>query len=78
MSVKTKLLSALMAFCLVFGTLISLSLIPVAAADDSGEETEKPTINYLTDVFETKEAKLATMTMKLERYGYRLYRVLAG
>jgi len=75
---KIKFLSALMAFLMVFGTLAALSTLPVFAADDkadsetdSGEVSE--TIDYLTHNFESKEAKLATMQLKLERYGYQLY-----
>ncbi len=75
MSMKTRFLSALMAFLMIFGTLAALSVLPVFAADESTEteDGEKETIDYLNDVFETKEAKLATMTLKLERYGYKLY-----
>ncbi len=72
MSIKHRFLSALMAFLMIFGTLAALSIFPVFAADKT-EEGEKETIDYHKDVFESKEAKLATMTLKLERYGFKLY-----
>lgn len=63
-----------MVFCMIFGTLAGLSVFPVFAADDAETEGgEKETIDYLNDVFETKEDKLATMELMLTRYGYELY-----
>ena len=63
-----------MGFCMIFGTLAGLSVFPVFAADDAETEGgEKETIDYLNDVFETKEDKLATMELMLTRYGYELY-----
>jgi len=62
MSIKHRFLSALMAFLMIFGTLAALSIFPVFAADKT-EEGEKETIDYHKDVFESKEAKLATMTL---------------
>jgi hypothetical protein len=58
---------------MIFGTLAALSIFPVFAADKAEREGEKETIDYHKDVFESKEAKLATMTLKLERYGFKLY-----
>ena len=75
MSLKNKFLSLLMVFCMIFGTLASLSIFPVFAADDSGDsgDGEKETIDYLNDAFETKEDKLASMELMLTRFGYELY-----
>jgi len=73
MSIKNRFLSALMAFLMIFGTLAALSIFPVFAADNAEGDGEKETIDYHKDVFLSKEAKLATMTLKLERYGFRLY-----
>lgn len=63
-----------MVICMIFGTLASLSLFPVLAADNADNEGgEKETIDYLNDAFNSKEEKLASMTLMLTRYGYELY-----
>ena len=72
MSMKQRLLSALMAFLMIFGTFTALSIFPVFAAKTTKDE-EKETVDYHNTVFASKEAKLATMDFMLERYGYQLY-----
>ncbi len=74
---KTRLLSALMAFCMVLSALLELSLLPVFATDtapgegeDSGEESA---IDYYTQVYYTQQEKLATMNLMVDRFGYQLY-----
>ena len=63
-----------MVICMIFGTLASLSLFPVFAADTADNNGgEKETIDYLNDAFKSKEDKLASMTLMLKRYGYELY-----
>ena len=63
-----------MVICMIFGTLASLSLFPVFAADATDDKGgEKETIDYLNDAFNSKEDKLASMTLMLTRYGYELY-----
>ena len=63
-----------MVICMIFGTLASLSLFPVFAADTADNNGgEKETIDYLNDAFKSKEDKLASMTLMLTRYGYELY-----
>ena len=74
MNLKHRFLSALMAFLMILGTLTTLSIFPIFAEEEAEEEeVEKETIDYHKDVFASREAKLATMTLKLERFGYQLY-----
>ena len=45
-----------MVICMIFGTLASLSLFPVFAADTADNNGgEKETIDYLNDAFKSKE-----------------------
>lgn len=82
---KFRLLSAFLTVVMVLGMLTGL---PVFAADETdSEETEEkealvpgydqekqePTINYLKQVFETREDKLATMKRYLQKGDYELY-----
>ncbi len=74
MSIKSRFLSALMAFCMIFGVIAGLSLIPVYAADDAETDGgDKEIIDYLNDAFKSKEEKLASMQLMLKRYDYELY-----
>ncbi len=75
MSLKNRFLSLLMVFCMIFGTLASLSIFPIFAAEDSAEseDEEKETIDYLNETFESKEDKLESMDRMLTRFGYELY-----
>ncbi len=74
MSITNRFLSVLMAFLMLFGTFAALSSLPVFAADEEATENEgEETIDYHNRVFETKEAKLASMELKLKLYGYELY-----
>lgn len=65
-----------MTFLIVFSAVIELGIIPVFAANSDEANMGKvgtSTINYFTDRFATPEAKLQTMELKLEKYGYQLY-----
>ncbi len=84
---KIKLLSAFLTVAMVFGMLTAA--IPVYAAEGDvvdavedetpalvpslDEETGLPTINYLTQVFNSPEEKVATMTKYLEKGNYAFY-----
>lgn len=65
-----KFLSVLLVLCMVVG---GMTPTVFAAKDTEEEETVKETINYLKDTFATAEQKLATMTLKLERYNYQIW-----
>ncbi len=80
-----KLISLLMALCMLFGTLAATGL-SVFAADDTtavkdstttsaDTSKEDATIDYVTKKYYTPEQKLETMQLKLdsEKYGYELY-----
>ena len=55
---KFRLLSGILAFLMILST---FTILPVsAAAKDEEEETN--TINYMSELFETADAKLETMT----------------
>ncbi len=73
MSIQNRFLSVIMAFCMLFGTLAALSDLTVFAADVQEANEQKEPIDYLNHVFESKEAKLATMTAKPAIHGYQLY-----
>lgn len=75
---KFRLLSAFLTVVMVFGMLTS----PISALVDADgeeiipgidEETGTPTINYLTQVYNTPEEKLSTMTKYLEQGDFALY-----
>ena len=77
---KFRLLSAFLTVATVLG--MFTPILPVSAAakteDDAlvpgiDSETGLPTIDYLTQVFDTPEDKLATMTKYLEKGGMELY-----
>ena len=75
---KFRLLSAFLTVVMVFGMLASA--LPVFAADGDtplvpgiDEDTGLPTIDYLTQVFNSPEEKLATMTLYLTQGDYALY-----
>ncbi|MBQ7301856.1 MAG: hypothetical protein IJW77_18660 [Clostridia bacterium] len=56
---KFRLLSGILAFLMIFST---FAILPVAAADEEETEEETNTIEYMTEVYETAEEKLAAMT----------------
>ncbi|MBR5252708.1 MAG: hypothetical protein IKV39_02385 [Clostridia bacterium] len=65
-----RIISALLALIMLCGVLpISVS----AAWSDKVDEDGNPLINYLSYYFETPEAKLETMVLVREQYGYQLY-----
>ncbi len=73
---KFRLLSAFLTVVMVLGMLASA--VPAFAAEEElvpglDPETGKPTIAYLTEVFDTPQAKLATMTKYLEKGNYAFY-----
>ena len=73
---KIRLLSAFLTVVMVFGM---LTVVPVVADDSAAlvpgidEDTNKPTIDYLTQTFATAEDKLATMTKYLSKGNFELY-----
>ncbi len=70
---KKRTVSALLAVSMVLGILVSaLPSITVSAASTI-KDFAPGGINYLTDSFESKEAKLETMEMLVERFGYQLW-----
>ena len=78
---KFRLLSAFLTVVMVFGLLAAAMPVyatDVAAEDEPlvpgiDEDTGLPTIDYLVQVFNTPEEKLATMTKYLEQGNYALY-----
>lgn len=78
-----KFLSAIMAFCMLLGTLSVLSVSVFAEETTDGTVNEEETapvvknptsaLEMLTTAFASKEEKLASMDFALERYGYKLY-----
>lgn len=56
---KFRLLSGILAFLMIFST---FAILPVAAAEEEETEEETNTIKYMSEVFETADDKLATMT----------------
>lgn len=69
---KKKLLSALMAISMLFGVLFS-AIPPLSAFAAKQVDFAPAGINYMKDGFASKEAKLETMTMMLEKYNFQLY-----
>ncbi|MBQ8254882.1 MAG: hypothetical protein IJY94_05195 [Clostridia bacterium] len=74
MKIYKKFLSAVMAFCMLLGTLSVLSALPVFAAEET--ETSKEPINavdFFNVSFKSKEEKVASMDLMAERFEYKLY-----
>lgn len=81
MKKSKKILSLFLAVLMLCGVLTGFSV--TVSADETTAETgtgtgtgtaeEDKQINYLTDVYETPEAKLATMKRKLKKGDYELY-----
>ncbi len=71
---KIRLLSAFLTVVMVFGM---LTVVPVFATDEIvpglDEETGAPTIDYLTQYYDSAEAKLATMKKYLSKGNFELY-----
>ncbi|MGI6166853.1 MAG: DUF5696 domain-containing protein [Eubacteriales bacterium] len=73
-----RTISLLLTAIILFGGLSCLSVIGVSATSSDKDEDEGPTIKeilqgYLTKKYDTPEAKLATMELKLEKDGYQLW-----
>ena len=68
---KTKrIISGLLTLVMLLSSLV----IGVEAAwEDKVDANGDPIINYLTQVYETPEQKLADMIMVKEAYGYQLW-----
>ncbi len=72
--IKTRFLAALLAFLSVFGLIPGMLATPVFAASETTETEEvDQTVEYINELYETVEDKLATMDMRLDNYGYQLY-----
>ncbi len=69
---KIRIISALLIFVMLFGTVANLSILPVFAAEAT-EEEEEEVIDYRTEVYATPEDKLATMNLEVAGFGYELY-----
>ena len=76
MKKSKKILSLFLAVLMLCGVLTGFS-VTVSADETTATETETTEedaeLDYLTDVFETPEAKLATMKLKLTKGDYELY-----
>ncbi len=76
MKKSKKILSLFLAVLMLCGVLTGFS-VTVSADETTATETatteEDAELDYLTDVFETPEAKLATMKLKLTKGDYELY-----
>jgi Membrane protein involved in colicin uptake len=78
---KTKIISALLIFVMLFGTVANLSILPVFAAGTTdttdttkdGEDDTTETIDYTTTVYASQEEKLATMVLSAKYGDYELY-----
>lgn len=77
MKKSKKILSLFLAVLMLCGVLTGFSV--TVSADETTTETDTGTaeedkqLNYLTDVYATPEAKLATMKLKLRKGDYELY-----
>ena len=70
MKKMNKIVSTLLAVCMVLGSFAGLFTFDVSAANEDIDLSE---INYLTQVYYTPEEKLATMTMAFEKGDYQLW-----
>ncbi len=77
---KTKIISALLIFVMLFGAVANLSILPVFAAETAAktkaDEGKTEIIDYRTTVYATQEEKLATMELAVpdtQGFGYELY-----
>ena len=69
-----KFLSAVMAFCMLLGTLSVISALPAFAAEsDTTDSLPVNPSDFFTTAYASKEEKIASMDYKLERFGYQLY-----
>ncbi len=72
-----KFLSAVMAFCMLLGTFSVFSAFIVSAAEEDDETTTDPgpinAVDFFDTVFKSKEEKIASMDLKVDRFGYQLY-----
>ncbi len=76
---KFRLLSAFLSVVMAMGILTAAMPVTAAASNTEAlvpgidDETGEPTIDYLTQIYETPEEKLATMTKYLEKGDMALY-----
>ncbi len=76
MKIFVKTLSAFLAVLMVLGTLTSLTVFNVSAAEEEATEEEVITaadINYVKEVFNTPEEVLEYMTLYMENDNYAMY-----
>ncbi len=75
MSIKNKIISVIMAFLMMLGSISCLISLPVMAEEktDSGEVIENIEEYYTSTSFDSKQSKLDSMTLMLSKYGYELY-----
>lgn len=71
MKIQTRILSTFLAVVLMLGSIAIFTTVTATADEMSESDISK--IYMQTDVYKTPEEKLASMTMMLEGYGYRLY-----
>ncbi len=67
-----KILSMFLVTVMLFGMFASLNIF-AARGDDDEEDPAPNDYDHLTEVFETPAEKIATMELKMERYGYQIY-----
>lgn len=72
MKIQSRMLSAFLAVVLMLGSVAFLGTLSVGAAGELSE-ADISRIYMQTDVYNTPEEKLASMTPMLEGYGYVLY-----
>jgi len=72
-----RIFSAFLTLVMVFGSVViadNAAEVEIYAADEiEATEEEDATISYLTDAYETPQAKIADMTLMKQQYGYKLY-----
>lgn len=69
-----RIISALLTFVMVLGSISISSVIPVSAAwEDKVDENGDPIINYITKGYQSAEEKLKDMVLYKEQDGYQLY-----
>ena len=79
MKLNIKLISALLAFVMLFGTVTSLFTVSVFAEETTTEAPnttvteEEEEVDYTKVLYATPEEKLATMTLMVTKAGYELY-----
>ena len=72
-----RIMSAFLTLVMVFGAVVITGNVATietnAAYEDKVDSEGNPIINYITQPYETPEAKIADMTLMKEQDGYKLY-----